>query len=112
MEPLNCKRFIQIQFLASDIVDKEDEDDAMEDGDDLNGMSDAMKAVVKRSSRKKKSTVGHSGSHIYFNRFETFGSLKDKDWTLQLPTGERALGCACGNGWCAVVTRYVVFSNH
>jgi hypothetical protein len=29
----------------------------------------------------------------------TFASMRDKDWLLTLPDGERATGCGCGEGW-------------
>jgi len=45
-----------------------------------------------------------NGSRIYYFRFETIGLQNKKDWTMILPDGEGALGCACGDGWAAVVT--------
>lgn len=57
----------------------------------------ATAAILK----KKKIT---NGSTIYFHRFETIGALRDKDWYLTLPNGERAVGCATGEGWAAVIT--------
>lgn len=97
-------------LFASDVMDDDGEVDAtIKDAlDGLNGMSDATKDVVKRSERRKKegSALGRpTGSNIYFHRFETFGPVRDKDWSLTLPDGERVLGCASGEGWNAVVTR-------
>ena len=90
-------------LFASDLREDDDDDGF---GDDLfNGMSDTTKAVVKKSGRRnigKKDRA--TGSNIYFHRFETFGSAKDKDWHLALPEGEQAVGCASGKGWNAVAT--------
>lgn len=46
-----------------------------------------------------------TGSRIYYFRFETIGLQNKKDWTMILPNGEGVLGCACGEGWAAVVTK-------
>jgi WD40 repeat protein len=102
-------------IFATDVSDEDDLDDGEDDdfGDVVNNMSEATKAAVKRSQRNRMSKEGGSkatGSSIYFHRFETFGALRDKDWYLTLPAGERALGCACGEGWGAVITRYVAMS--
>jgi hypothetical protein len=102
-------------IFATDVSDEDDLDDVDDDdfGDVVNNMSEATKAAVKRSQRNRMSKEGGSkatGSSIYFHRFETFGALRDKDWYLTLPAGERALGCACGDGWGAVITRYVAIS--
>lgn len=90
-------------LFASDLT--EDDDDVLDDYL-LNGMSDATRAVVKKSGRKKNGLRSDraTGSNIYFHRFDTFGAMSDKDWHLALPEGERALGCATGSGWNAVVT--------
>ena len=95
-------------LFASDLMeDLDDDEDDIED-DLLQGMtmSAATKAVVKKSGRMmnggKKDRA--TGSNIYFHRFDTFGSVKEKDWHLSLPEGERAVGCASGEGWNAVVT--------
>jgi len=85
-------------LFASDI---DAENDDMDDDSDFNGMSDRVRDRIKNEKRRK---AGYSGSNIYFHRFESFDAQKDKDWNLTLPDGERVLGCACGNGWCAVVT--------
>jgi hypothetical protein len=61
---------------------------------------DATKAALKKSNSA-------AGSTIYFNRYETISAMREKDWYLTLPDGERALGCATGEGWAAVMTRYV-----
>jgi chromosome transmission fidelity protein 4 len=74
----------------------------------LHGLSEATKLAVKKShqSRMRGGSKGKPmGSSIYFHRFEsTVGNIRDKDWHLTLPNDERALGCACGEGWAAVVT--------
>lgn len=91
-------------LFASDLMEDIDDDDIVDD-DMLNGMSDATKAIVKKSRRKIGSMAERAtGSNIYFHRFDTFASLGDKDWTLALPEGELVLGCATGIGWNAVVT--------
>ena len=92
-------------LFASDLADEDDDGD----DEDLRGvvdglqMSEQTKAALKRSHTGKK---GHkaTGSTVYFHRFETIGSRRDKDWFLTLASGERVLGCACGAGWSAVVT--------
>jgi chromosome transmission fidelity protein 4 len=88
-------------IFATDLAEDEDIDEEDDDMDGLN-VSAATKAAVKRS--RKGPSNKPTGSSIYFHRFETFGSLRDKDWYLTLPDGERALGCASGEGWAAVVT--------
>ena len=83
-------------IFASDIEEDDNWDD--HDNPELKGLniSDTMrKAILK----KKK-----SGSRIYFHRYETIGSRKDKDWSLTLPNEERVLGCASGLGWASVMT--------
>lgn len=86
------------------------------DGDDvspdvdalLDGLSEATRMAVKKSqqSRMRDGSKGKpTGSNIYFHRYEpSVGTTRDKDWHLTLPNGERALGCACGEGWAAVMT--------
>jgi len=93
-------------LFASDLMEDEDEDEHVRSAlDGLNNISDATKNVVKKSERKRGDAgVASTGSCIYFHRFETFGPIKDKDWQLTLPSGERVLGCASGEGWAAVVT--------
>ena len=91
-----------------DNVDDEVDDNIRAELDGLNHlMSDATKAVVKQSERKRGGRKGDrsTGSCIYFNRFNTFGQIKNKDWVVTLPEGEKVLGCATGEGWNAVVTR-------
>jgi len=92
-------------LFASDLMDDDDDDEILDDHL-LNGMSDATRAIVKKSGRKKNGLKSEraTGSNIYFHRFDTFGAMSDKDWHLALPEGERALGCATGSGWNAVVT--------
>jgi Minichromosome loss protein, Mcl1, middle region len=94
--------------FATDLVEDEDEGD----DDDLLGdvavLSEKTRQAVKKSRRKQRDpNQAPSGSTIYFHRFETFASLRDKDWYLTLPNGERVLGCATGAGWVAVMTRSV-----
>jgi chromosome transmission fidelity protein 4 len=96
-------------IFATDVTDDDDMDGNVDnDLDDVvNNMSEATKAAVKRSQRSREGGAKATGSTVYFHRFETFGALRDKDWYLTLPAGERALGCACGESWAAVVTRFV-----
>ena len=99
-------------LFASDLT-QDDDDDDIPDDDFLNRMSDTTRAIVKKSGRRKNGPNSEraTGSNIYFHRFDTFGAISDKDWHLALPEGERALGCATGAGWNAVVTnrRFVRF---
>eukprot|EP00571_Detonula_confervacea_P002422 CAMPEP_0172315686 /NCGR_PEP_ID=MMETSP1058-20130122/25981_1 /TAXON_ID=83371 /ORGANISM="Detonula confervacea, Strain CCMP 353" /LENGTH=1247 /DNA_ID=CAMNT_0013029825 /DNA_START=112 /DNA_END=3855 /DNA_ORIENTATION=+ len=91
-------------MFASDLM--EEDEDELEDEDEFEGlgvMSEAARKAVRRS-KKRKSSGGAKGSSIYFHRFETFGRNTDKDWVVGLPDGERALGCATGTGWGAVIT--------
>lgn len=90
-------------LFATDLVDDEEDDDS--EVDELE-VSDRIKAVLRKSKRKnvRDGENKPTGSSLYFHRFETFGALKDKDWYLTLPTGERVLGCACAEGWAACVT--------
>jgi len=95
-------------IFATDLADDDrNSDDVGKLVDELN-MSERTKAAVRRSQSKRMKTDNESGkcsgSSIYFHRFETFGSLRDKDWYMTLPDGERALGCASGEGWAAVAT--------
>jgi chromosome transmission fidelity protein 4 len=94
-------------IFATDLA--EDEDD--EDDDNLNDvveglhMSEMTKAALKKSQKQRMAKSGKAtGSTLFFHRFETFAATRDKDWYLTLPDGERALGCACGEGWAAVMT--------
>ena len=90
-------------LFASDLMEDVDDDDIADDL--LNDMSDTIKARVKKSGRKHGMKSDRAtGSNIYFHRFDTFGSVKDKDWHLALPEGELVQGCASGQGWNAVVT--------
>uniref|UniRef100_A0A7S3QHM5 Minichromosome loss protein Mcl1 middle region domain-containing protein n=1 Tax=Chaetoceros debilis TaxID=122233 RepID=A0A7S3QHM5_9STRA len=93
-------------LFVSDLVEDVEDDIDLDGLDGLNGMSEATKAVVRRSERRKKGMASEraTGSCIYFHRFDTMGNMQDKDWTLSLPEGERAVGCASGEGWNAVVT--------
>ena len=104
-------------LFATDLEDDDDDedndgdyigdgkDDAIRDVVEGLNMSDRMKSMLKRSQRKSgESGVASAGSSLYFHRFDTFGPLKDKDWHMTLPVGERVLGCATGEGWAACVT--------
>jgi hypothetical protein len=95
-------------IFASDLQHEEEEhDDEMDEiVGDLN-VSERTKSLLKKSQRKRmnKDPSKPMGSSIFFYRFETFGSLRDKDWYLTLPDGERVMGSACGEGWAGVVTR-------
>lgn len=96
-------------FFASDLTEGDiDEDDDLEQVVDGLNMSDKTKAAVRKSHQKRmqkgKSTHKSTGSSVYFHRFETFGSLSNKDWVVNLPDAELALGCASGEGWAACIT--------
>lgn len=96
-------------IFATDLAEDDDDGDVgdVEDLDDVvPGLSEETRQAVKKSQRKQDPNKP-TGSSIYFHRFETFASLRDKDWHLMLPNGERALGCATGEGWAAVMTKYV-----
>lgn len=98
-------------IFSSDIMEDDfADDDVRETVEELGFLSDVTKSNLKRSNRNKRtggSNEAFTGSCIFFYRFETFGSVKDKDWQISLPSGERAVGCACGEGWAAAVTKYV-----
>ena len=97
-------------IFASDLQsDEDDQDDALQQELDGLDVSERTKALVKASQKKrmKKDFHNPTGSSIFFYKFDTFGSLRDKDWYLTLPDGERVMGAACGEGWAAVATRYV-----
>eukprot|EP00980_Cylindrotheca_fusiformis_P012374 scaffold3036_cov117-Cylindrotheca_fusiformis.AAC.13 len=91
-------------IFASDVQHDDEDDDSVEEDLDAVEISEATKEAVKKSKRRSNHKGGSLGSSVFFYRFETFGSLRDKDWFLQLPTGERVLGSACGQGWAAVMT--------
>jgi hypothetical protein len=84
--------------------DDDDDDDDLLDQVGVPGLSETTRQAVKKSRRNQKDTNKPTGSTIYFHRFETFAALREKDWYLTLPNGERALGCATGEGWAAVMT--------
>lgn len=100
-------------IFATDVADddNDEEDDILGDSY-LRGLSKKTKEAVKRDQRTKKNLAKPTGSTLYFNRFETFGNVRDKDWVLTLPSGERVVGCACGEGWAAAITRYVHAKNN
>ena len=90
--------------FASDLQeDDDDENNTPHDLADLD-MSQATKRAIAKS-HKKRTNPKPTGSSIYFYRFDTFANIRDKDWYLTLPDGERVLGSACGEGWAAVMTR-------
>lgn len=91
-------------IFASDLQDDDDDNDA--DMDDLDGlqMSERTKQAVKESHKKRKDGKP-TGSSIFFYRFETFGNIREKDWYITLPDGERVLGTASGEGWAAAMTK-------
>lgn len=95
-------------FFASDLADDMmgDQDDDINQAVDGLNMSDKTKAALRKSHRKRmnKDGVKATGSSIYFHRFETFGNPSSKDWVMNLPDGELALGCASGQGWAACIT--------
>jgi chromosome transmission fidelity protein 4 len=102
-------------IFASDLTGDDDDDDD-EDGKIVDGlnMSERTKKLLKRSLKRRMNKGDGrqpTGSKVYFHRFETFGAPRDKDWLLTLPDGERVIGCACGEGWSAVVTRSVFSSS-
>ena len=90
-------------IFATDVAHDEDNGAGDDFDDDVLGLSDMTKQAVKRSQRKSDLTKA-TGSTLYFLRFETFGNVREKDWFLTLPSGERALGCATGEGWAAAMT--------
>ena len=92
-------------LFASDLTEDEDDEDVADALEGLNGMNDEMKRVAKRSTRSRGDGGADTGSGVYFHRFDTFGTPRNKDWHVTLPRGERVLGCASGEGWAAVVTR-------
>jgi len=93
-------------MFASDLQEEEEDEDE-EDDFGLGLMSDVARKAMRRS-RKKSSSTNSGGSQIYYYRFETFGRSSDKDWVMALPDGERAMGVATGDGFGAVITRYVL----
>jgi chromosome transmission fidelity protein 4 len=100
-------------IFASDVKD----DDAHEEDDDDVGklvdglhMSERTKALMRCSHNKrmnKNDGKKPTGSNAYFHQFETFGPMHDKDWLLTLPDGKCATSCTYGEGWAAVITRYI-----
>jgi Minichromosome loss protein, Mcl1, middle region len=91
--------------FATDLVEDNDDDDDLFDQVGVPGLSETTRQAVKKSRRNQKDSNKPTGSSIYFHRFETFAALREKDWYITLPNGERALGCATGEGWAAVITR-------
>lgn len=88
--------------FATDLTEEDEQqadDDAL-DGTEL-GLSETTRRAVLKSRRDPNKATG---STVYFHRFETIARMRDKDWYLTLPSGERVLGCACGDGWAAVMT--------
>jgi Minichromosome loss protein, Mcl1, middle region len=99
-------------IFATDLNDEDNDNDNEEDeeaNDFVLGLSKTTQEAVKRAKRnsmKKDITTKPTGSTLFFNRFETFAHIRDKDWVITLPCGERVVGCSCGKGWAAAVTRY------
>jgi chromosome transmission fidelity protein 4 len=96
-------------IFCTDLSGDSDEYDVSPDVDALlDGLSEATRLAVKKSQQSRMRDGGKgkpTGSSIYFHRYEpSVGSTRDKDWHLTLPNGERALGCASGEGWAAVMT--------
>jgi Minichromosome loss protein, Mcl1, middle region len=92
-------------IFVTDLAEEDDEDaeDILEST--LPGLSETTRQAVKNSRRRNGDPTKPTGSSIYFHRFESFASVRDKDWYITLPSGERALGTATGAGWAAVMTR-------
>lgn len=92
-------------IFCTDMNDEdEDDDDFDEDNAIVNKFSASTREAVKRS-KKIVDPNKPTGSTVYFHRYESAFNVRDKDWRLVLPTGERALGCATGAGWAAVMTK-------
>ena len=92
-------------MFASDMPEEEVAQD--DDDDDLETprfLSAATRRAVKQGKQSKKGKK-KKGSSIQFNRFETFGRVNEKQWNVDLPEGERVLGCATGSGWGAAITK-------
>jgi hypothetical protein len=90
-------------IFATDVADDDGFHDDPEVDKNLTDVAfrlEATRAVLRNKTRRPP-----TGSTVYFHRFETIGALRDKDWYLTLPDGERAVGCAAGDGWAAVMTR-------
>ena len=88
-------------IFATDLQMDEDDDGSLDGLDDLN-MSETTKRAVRKSQKKGGSKA--TGSTIFFYRFTSIGSLREKDWYLNLPVGERVWSTATGEGWAAVAT--------
>lgn len=95
-------------LFATDVAHDDDGDVNDDEDDVMDGisLSDQTKAAL-RKSQKQRMNKGSApkGSSLYFHRYATEFSLRDKDWYLTLPDGEQVLGCAAGLGWAAAVTR-------
>eukprot|EP00584_Thalassiosira_punctigera_P002193 CAMPEP_0172533418 /NCGR_PEP_ID=MMETSP1067-20121228/6134_1 /TAXON_ID=265564 ORGANISM="Thalassiosira punctigera, Strain Tpunct2005C2" /NCGR_SAMPLE_ID=MMETSP1067 /ASSEMBLY_ACC=CAM_ASM_000444 /LENGTH=1269 /DNA_ID=CAMNT_0013318063 /DNA_START=140 /DNA_END=3949 /DNA_ORIENTATION=+ len=92
-------------MFASDLLEDPADSDDEDDVDDEGGLDAVVIRAIRRDRRRRrKGTTGAGGSRVHFHRFETFGRMADKDWSAGLPDGERALGCATGSGWGAVIT--------
>ena len=96
-------------IFATDLQLDDDEDGSLDGLDDLN-MSEATKRAVRKSQKKGVGSKA-TGSTIFFYRFSSIGSLREKDWYLNLPVGERVWSTATGEGWAAVATsrKYIRF---
>ena len=93
-------------IFATDLVNEVDEDADIADVGGLTGLSERTRDIVRKSQKRGQGDRA-TGSCVYFHRFERFGTMKNKDWFITLPEGEKVLGCAAGAGWNTVFTRYV-----
>ena len=93
-------------IFATGLVNEVDDDADISDVGGLTGLSERTRDIVRKSQKRGQGDRA-TGSCVYFHRFERFGTMKNKDWFITLPEGEKVLGCAAGAGWNAVVTRYV-----
>lgn len=89
-------------IFATDLAEDKDDDDGA-NNEYMQGISSKIKEAIKKERQSSKDSKP-TGSTLYFNRFDTFANIRDKDWVLTLPTGERAVGCSCGRGWVAAIT--------
>jgi Minichromosome loss protein, Mcl1, middle region len=88
-------------IFASDVADDDDDKDL---ADVVDGVQVSTKILEALRKSRAASEGAARGSTIYFHRYETFSTLRDKDWYLTLPDSERVVGCASGDGWAAVIT--------
>jgi len=98
-------------IFASDVLDDEVEEEVQEEIEAAGAdVSDLVKESMKRdkiNADRKRREGRSTGSTVHFHKFETFGPTSTKDWTVNLPGGERVLAAATGEGaggFCAVAT--------